>query len=556
MSGSRGNGSGWLGADRHASSSSLAAFAEGALSLAEAHAVAEHVAGCGECAARLAAYAEVDALVGAAPLPMPPASLRAGLYARIGAAETRQASQRHLATEVELTVREIEPIKSPDESSVFSTVDTLRNAAPSTAPSRIPSQPSLRVIPAIARWGGVVAATLIVALLASVFITLGRSRSGTGTSTTSHPIATVLPQPACAPDKIQASLPGHTLLNDLAMTSPGTGWAVGATPDTLSTTTTYHSLILRLSDCRWAPFGASLPNATLGSLAMVSLAEGWAAGAQGQKPLLLHFQNNAWSPVIPPPTGDITSFLRVRAGANGEVWLAGLSPSANAGKFGIVILRLSGGQWTRIETSFTEVYDIALVGSGDAWIIGRKSPSVTVTFEELAHVRGSSLVSESPLDGAITLTHLRMLSPTDGWAMGDFYLGKGDTADISQPSRPIALHYDGAKWAEASTGASAAARVIDVLGQGTAWSYTTKTTNGGPEYIVSTQRQIAGQWQNVTWPFKDIVSFDRLTCVTSDDCWAIGFYLWRVSGEVTSINFSYLLLRYTNGSWHQYGHTV
>src|SRR6185369_6709411 len=104
----------------------------------------------------------------------------------------------------------------------------------------------------------------------------------------------------------QASLPDHTLLYDLAMTSSGTGWAVGATPDTLSTKTTYHSLILRLSDCRWAPFGVSLPNAHLQSLAMVSLAEGWAAGEQGQKPLLLHYQNGVWNALTPAPTGDIT----------------------------------------------------------------------------------------------------------------------------------------------------------------------------------------------------------------------------------------------------------
>jgi putative zinc finger protein len=539
MSGSRGNGSGWLDADHHASSSSLAAFAEGALSLAEAHAVAEHIAGCDECAARLAAYAEVDALIGAAPLPMPPASLRAGLYARIGAAETRQASNGHLATEVELTVREIEPTE-------FNTVDTPRDPGASTHPSRFaPSS-----IPAIARWGGAVAAALIVALLASVLFTLGQSRNGK--SVVSRPTATVLPQPACAPDKIQASLPDHTLLNDLAMTSPGTGWAVGATPDTLSTTTTYHSLILRLSDCRWEPFGAGLPNAQLQSLAMASLAEGWAAGAQGQKPLLLHYQNGAWTAVTPPPTGNTTSFLLVRAGTNGEVWVAGLSPSEIAGKIGIAILRLSGGQWTRIETSFTEVYDIAPVGPGDVWIIGRKTPSATVSFEELAHLQDSSLVSESPLDGRIALEHLRMLSPTNGWAMGVMGQG-GDTADNPQPSRALALHYDGVKWIEVSIGASAAARKVDVLGQGTAWSFTTK---GVPEFIVSTQRQVAGQWRDVPWSFKDIQSFSQITCVTQDDCWALGFYLWRVSGEVTSINFSYLLLRYTNGAWHQYGHAT
>src|SRR5262249_39842838 len=162
---------------------------------------------------------------------------------------------------------------------------------------------------------------------------------------------------------------------------------------------------------------------------------------QGQKPLLLHYQNGAWSPITPPPTGDIIRFFIVRVGPNGEVWVAGLSPSEIAGRDGIVLLRLSGGQWKRIETPFAEAYDIAPVGPADAWIIGRKSPGATVSFEELAHVHGSSIDNESPLDGAITLSHLRMISATDGWAMGDLYLGGADSPDNPQVSRAIALHY-------------------------------------------------------------------------------------------------------------------
>jgi len=547
MNGSHGRGNDWPGPDRHASASSLAAFAEGALPPDETRVIAAHVARCDECAERVAAYAEVDSLVRAAPAPAPPAALRAGLFERI-VAESGQSSEGHLVADKGLTVREIEP-------SEFPTTVAPMNPPASTRPSQL----TLPAIPAIARWGGAVAAALIVALLASVLITLGQSRSGANTMP--RPTATIPPQPtappqnACAPNQLQANLPARTLLNDLAMTSPGTGWAVGAIADSDSSTTTYHSLILRLSDCRWEPFGASLPNATLASLAMATFVDGWAAGVQDRKPLLLHYHSGAWSAVTPPPTGDITGFVRVRAGSDGEVWVVGATPSshANDGRRGIAILRLTGGQWKRIETPFVEAYDIAPVGPGDAWIIGRRATSVTVSFEALAHLRGSSLVSESPLDGAITLTHLRMLSPTDGWALGDFYLGNGDSPDIPQVSRAIALHYDGAKWTEAPTGASATARVVDVLGQGDAWSY---TTQGVPEFVVSTQRQVAGQWRDVPWPFKDIRSFSRLTCATQDDCWAIGMYMWQTSGEITIIHFSWLLLRYTNGAWYEYGHAT
>src|SRR5262249_32270576 len=86
MSGSRGERAGEGPSEQcRLLAPSLAAFAEGALPPEEAESVAAHVAGCGWCAARMAAYAEVDALVREAPSPSPPPSLRAGLYARIAA---------------------------------------------------------------------------------------------------------------------------------------------------------------------------------------------------------------------------------------------------------------------------------------------------------------------------------------------------------------------------------------------------------------------------------------------------------------------------------------
>ena len=189
MSGSRESGSDWPSADRHASAPSLAAFAEGALPPNEMRSIAAHVAGCDECAERVAAYADVDELVRTAPAPIPPAALRADLYARIGAAGARQASNGHLATEVELTVREIEPSKIPS-------ADTPENLSVSSHPS---TRPTISAIPSIARWGGAVAAALIVALLASVFITLGQSRTGASARDPSRPRRSrrSRPRPSC-----------------------------------------------------------------------------------------------------------------------------------------------------------------------------------------------------------------------------------------------------------------------------------------------------------------------------------------------------------------------
>jgi len=516
----------------------LAAFVEGVLPSGKAPAVAEHVAGCGWCATRLALFAEVDTLLREAPTPVPPASLRAALYARI-TAEARRASQQHRTSEVASILRKTDTPHSPAES-----------ASPMPRSRQAPGPA------AISRWVGLVAAVLIVALLAGIIAI--RGQRGTDTGPAAQSTATDVLQRACAPDEIQARLPGRSRLADLAMTGPGTGWAVGSIADSDSASATYHTLMLGFSNCQWRALGTGIPNAGLGSIAMVSQHEGWAAGdIAGHTPLLLHYAEGSWSKVT-PPFGDISRFLLVRALSTGEVWIVGRTPAGRRPSPGIAVLHYANGQWIRIETPFNEASDIAPTGPGDAWLAGYRLPNISTEVVELAHLQSGSLGAEVILDPRISLTHLRMSAPNEGWAMGSLYVSGNETGANPTVTRPIALHYDGSHWTEVHTGVSANARALDVFGQGSAWSYTTR---GIPEYIVSTQRDHAGQWQNVAWPFKDIMEFSRLTCVTPDDCWAIGSYRLPdttlpdgTGGAITVINFGSLLLRYANGAWHEYGH--
>lgn len=537
MSGSRGEKAGEVPSEQcRLLAPSLAAFAEGALPPEEAESVAAHVAGCGWCAARMAAYAEVDALVRQAPSPTPPPSLRAGLYARIAAA---QASERHRPSEVEMIVRDID------------TQDVPATAAPPTAQPR-----RGRAVRSAARWVSVAAAALIVALMAGLFATQHRvhitvpAKQPTAT-------ATAVPQRACAPNEIQASLPARTGLGDLAMTGPSTGWAVGGVADSDIQPTSFHSLILRYANCRWEPFGDSLPNASLGNIVMVSPGEGWAAGEQANAPLLLHYKDGAWSKVTLPNLGapyTIDAIVAMRALSNGEVWVVGRTPAGTHQSTGIAILHLSGGRWTRIETPFNEVSDIALVGPGDAWLIATRDPDHTTNGIELAHYQGGVLTKEVPLDQRDYLTNLRMLAANDGWASGFAYVSGNETTDNPTVNRPIALHYDGTSWTEVDIGARSDAIGLVVLGQGEAWSFTRTSTI--PQYTNATQREHLGQWQSVAWPYKDSGDVRNLTCVTADDCWAIGSYALP-DQQVGTVNVvgrqGMVLLRYADGAWHEYG---
>jgi hypothetical protein len=151
----------------------------------------------------------------------------------------------------------------------------------------------------------------------------------------------------------------------------------------------------------------------------------------------------------------------------------------------------------------------------------------------------------------------------EGRALCAAYVSGNETGANPTVTCPLALHYNGTRWLEANTGVSTAARAIDVFGPGMAWSYTTSIPQAnGPELIVSTQREDAGSWTNVPWPYQDILSMSRMTCVTPDDCWAIGLYVLPATTPTTSYSstvmmpsFGTLLLRYADGAWHQYGHS-
>ncbi len=548
MSGSQGGKSGEGPSEQCRSfAPSLAAFVSGALPPEQEQAIAAHVATCGWCAARLAAYAEVDALLREAPAPEPPPSLRAGLYARIAAAEERQASARHSPSESETTVRRTRTHDTPAGPDV-ATIPT-RHAPPSGAASRA------------ARWIGTLAALLVVALLAGLF---ARQQQQQHVTTPSHHVhatatATAVPQRVCTPSEVQANLPAQrdlTSLVDLAMTGPSSGWAIGAIADSYIQPTTYHALLLRYSACRWEPTSDSLPDAQLSSIAMVSPDEGWAAGVQGNAPLLLHYQQGKWSKLTPPPTGDISSFTIVRALPTGEAWVVGRTPAGTSGYLGISLLHLFAGKWTRIDTPFEDVNDLAQAGPDDMWLLGTKHSS---TGTELGHYQGGVLTKEVAQAAGEYLTDVHMLAPNDGWATGSSYVSGNETGANPTVNRLVALHYDGSTWTETNTGVAADAHSLMVLGQGEAWSYANATTV--PQVITSTQREHSGQWQTVAWPYTDVITLAHFTCLTADDCWALGTYLLpdatRTIGNgqtVTVKGQTQVLLHYNNGAWHEYGH--
>src|SRR5262249_21374961 len=150
-------------------------------------------------------------------------------------------------------------------------------------------------------WVGAVAALLVVGLLGAVLFSLARLRRDTPGA----------PQTGCAANAIKAQLRPHVYLTDLAMTSSGEGWAVGATLDGKSST----GMVFHYQQCRWTALPQTYSGVMLDSVSMVSATEGWAVGggpSKGGQPFALRYSVGKWQKVtISTPGGSTGTFITV-----------------------------------------------------------------------------------------------------------------------------------------------------------------------------------------------------------------------------------------------------
>ena len=216
----------------------------------------------------------------------------------------------------------------------------------------------------------------------------------------------------------------------LDMISPEEGWAVGGSGEyaytqqpngtQVLTSDTTAGVIMHFTGGRWS-IEARFPYASLQRVAMVSDSEGWAVGTQslvgadGERPLLLHYMNGTWSEESSPldalPVRD--SYIGALSFSSpNDGWLA-VSEYAGQDKMATehpVLLHYSGGKWTRVNL-----------------------PTISGRV-------------------AMVINGLTMVSPQEGWAVGTGWLppanGKLNASRIGfdTPSRPLILHYFHGTW--------------------------------------------------------------------------------------------------------------
>jgi hypothetical protein len=275
------------------------------------------------------------------------------------------------------------------------------------------------------------------------------------------------------------------------MVSPEEGWAVGSTQPNQNaarirtddpTTHFMDPVLLHYQQGRWddVPFpafttphvyGPYTPDIRLSSLSMVSASEGWAVGstvlpntrqrrADGSTRVLLvhgrtfgvllHYHAGQWDATY-EERADLVSSVSMTSSEDG--WMVG----------GSTVLRYTGSTWTSVRdpvlAQILHAHRVVAVSPEDVWVVGVGSrPAQGGTnyagdqAEVLLHYDGTRWREEQSDLANSPLFDLAMLSPTEGWAVGQLAGGLGIRR--ARPGEALIEGYARGRWQRAAHFAS------------------------------------------------------------------------------------------------------
>jgi hypothetical protein len=212
------------------------------------------------------------------------------------------------------------------------------------------------------------------------------------------------------------------------------------------------SLILREAGGRWSAVPAPAAGDILTSVAATSTSLGWAIGDGGgdvNTAALLRRNGAAWRTVSFPLHATDNGLWGMTAAPGGVIWAVGYhfsqNPSASSRK--ALSMRWNGAAWQKIPVSApngSELFGVAHVPGGRTWAVGFVWPAAPANASTLilrwTGGTWSRVASPDPRPTdrlyAVTAT-----SPRDAWAVG-----YGAPADPAAAPVPLILHWNGTTW--------------------------------------------------------------------------------------------------------------
>jgi hypothetical protein len=194
--------------------------------------------------------------------------------------------------------------------------------------------------------------------------------------------------------------PSVPALRAVALDPSGEGWAVGD-----------GGTVLREAGGRWAPF-ASPTSATLTSIAALAPDDLWVAGyathntsdGAAHTAIVAHYHGGAWAlQDVQAPPAELLGITMLSPEEGWAVGRADQDPQA-------IILRKRGGRWIAVRSPTRYPLAGVLAAAGQQWIVGQDGTLLYNLEGRWAAVPGPTTSD---------LNAVAILSPDDGWAVGD-----------------------------------------------------------------------------------------------------------------------------------------
>jgi photosystem II stability/assembly factor-like uncharacterized protein len=367
-----------------------------------------------------------------------------------------------------------------------------------------------------------------------------------------------------------ASIPARSesRLTDISMVSPSEGWAVGdtescgsqpiSTPD--GSTCRGGILLLHYLDGTWSPVHLPFQVGGLTTISALSATDVWAGG----NTLILHYDGHTWRQ-MPNPQRFILSKMQMLSDTDG--WAVGADPDLyNPG----LLLHYDGKSWTEqplpaslgASIQDNKGFDgLTMISPTEGWVIGDWHGGSPAQIGIILHYTHGQWAIQDRIDNA-SLTSISMLSATDGWATGYTTTYTPANASGTPPAsngeitnRPFLLHYTRGKWVPVTNSLSGQFNIGALISM----------TSAQDGWMMSATPFALWHYNGQDWlpvaapalPKTNIRFITRLEMLSPTEGWAIGFYgtggrtIQQDQGQVVvgPVTFVPLILHYHNGVW-------
>ncbi len=331
----------------------------------------------------------------------------------------------------------------------------------------------------------------------------------------------------------------NNALNGVSAISSSNAWAVGYSWN--NNTNTSQTLIEHWNGTRWNIVPSPNPNPTsnrLNAVTALSATNVWAVGSA-----IEHWNGTKWAVVANPDPG--ANLFAVAASSGKDIWAVGADAN------GTVTEHWNGTAWSVAPSptpagSLDTLWGVTVVSATDVWAVGDYfisfDPPHNVTL--VLHWNGiqwTVVPSPSPTNSFNVLHSVGAVSSKDVWAVGNM-----SRSNDPNTNRTMIQHWNGTKWSVVSSpnhsiynNALLSVTVISATNIWAVGSY----SNGTPSNQTLTEQWNGTKWRVAASPnggtdVNTLLSVAGVPC--TQNVWAVGDYfdtsinLWKTLAEYYS----------------------